>query len=84
MIDDATRAETRGSERRWGTAAVLLAAVLAGGIVVVGGTSTSASAPAAAPAGVSTSTAGGYDGTRETAPAPSHPDADLDPGDSPS
>ncbi len=75
MIDDATRAESRGAERRWGAAAVLLAAVLAGGIVLVGSASTSTAG------GAPVATGSGLDGGAGR-PVMSQPVTDLDPAGS--
>ena len=60
MIDQDTQNETSASARRWGTAAALVAAGLAGGVIIAGTVSASASdsTPAPSTSASSGSTAG--------------------------
>jgi len=64
MIDDQTRASTQRSARRWGTGAALVAAGLAGGVILAGTVSANATTSTPSPS-TSTGTSGG---TAQTAP----------------
>ena len=70
MIDDQTRASTQRSARRWGTGAALVAAGLAGGVILAGTVSANAATSTPSP---STST-GTSSGSAQT--APQHPSGD--------
>ena len=70
MIDDQTRASTQRSARRWGTGAALVAAGLAGGVILAGTVSANAATSTPSPS-TSTGTSGG---TAQT--APQHPAGD--------
>ena len=70
MIDDQTQASTQRSARRWGTGAALVAAGLAGGVILAGTVSANAATSTPSPS-TSTGTSGG---TAQT--APQHPTGD--------
>ena len=70
MIDDTTSAPSGRSARRWGTAAALVAAGLAGGIVLAGTVSANAASTTPTPS----STSGTSGGTSTT--TPQHPAGD--------
>ena len=70
MIDNETQADTMRSARRWGTGAALVAAGIAGGVILAGTVSANAATSTPSP---STST-GTNGGTAQT--APQHPSGD--------
>lgn len=70
MIDPETTSTTTSSAKRWGSAAALLAAGLAGGIVIAGTVSANAATSTPSPSASSGSTAGGPNGPSTQAPKP--------------
>ena len=80
MIDPNTQDETTNSARRWGAAAALVAAGLAGGVVIAGTVSANAATSTPTPSASSGSTAGGS-GTTVDPTQPQRSDETLLTGD---
>ena len=78
MIDHETQAAERRSARRWGTGAALVAAGLAGGVIIAGamGASANAATTTPSPAATSGTTGGATGGSGATGTTPQHPTGD--------
>lgn len=78
MIDHGTQAAERRSARRWGTGAALVAAGLAGGVIIAGamGASANAATTTPSPAATSGATSGATGGRGATPTTPQHPTGD--------
>jgi len=80
MIDHDTQAATHRSARRWGTGAALVAAGLAGGVIIAGAMGASANAATSSPSPAATSgtsgATGATGGSGAATTAPQHPTGD--------
>ena len=78
MIDHETQAADGRSARRWGTGAALVAAGLAGGVIIAGamGAAANAATTSPAPAATSGTTGGATGGSGATGTMPQHPTGD--------
>jgi len=78
MIDHETQAADGRSARRWGTGAALVAAGLAGGVIIAGamGAAANAATTSPAPAATSGTTGGATGGSGATGTTPQHPTGD--------
>ena len=78
MIDHETQAADGRSARRWGTGAALVAAGLAGGVIIAGamGAAANAATTSPSPAATSGTTGGATGGSGATGPMPQHPTGD--------
>ena len=78
MIDHETQAADGRSARRWGTGAALVAAGLAGGVIIAGamGAAANAATTSPSPAATSGTTNGATGGSGATGTMPQHPTGD--------
>ena len=80
MIDHDTQAATHRSARRWGTGAALVAAGLAGGVIIAGAMGASANAATSSPSPAATSgtsgATGATGGSGAATTTPQHPTGD--------
>ena len=78
MIDHETQAADGRSARRWGTGAALVAAGLAGGVIIAGamGAAANAATTSPSPAATSGTTGGATGGSGATGTMPQHPTGD--------